>query len=55
MVFAEFEREMTSRRTSLNVYERSKRGLANERLTILGYRRTIRGKAIWFSMKESAK
>ena len=39
MVFAEFEREMTSRRTSLNAYERSKRGLANGGLTILGYQR----------------
>lgn len=39
MVFAEFEREMTSRRTSLNAYERSKRGLANGGLTILGCRR----------------
>jgi DNA invertase Pin-like site-specific DNA recombinase len=39
MVFAEFEREMTSRRTSLNTYERSKWDLANGGLTILGYRR----------------
>jgi DNA invertase Pin-like site-specific DNA recombinase len=39
MVFAEFEREMTFRRNSLNAYERSKRGLANGGLTILGYRR----------------
>jgi len=39
MVFAEFEREMTSRRTSLNAYERSKRGLANGGQTILGYKR----------------
>jgi site-specific DNA recombinase len=39
MVFAEFEREMTSRRTALNAYERSKRGLANGGRTLLGYRR----------------
>ena len=26
MIFAEFEREMTSKRTSQNAYERSKRG-----------------------------
>lgn len=39
MVFAEFERERTSRRTSTNAYERSKRGLANGGQTILGYRR----------------
>jgi DNA invertase Pin-like site-specific DNA recombinase len=39
MIFAEFEREMTSRRTSANAYERSKRGLANGGLTPLGYRR----------------
>lgn len=29
MVFAEFEREMTSQRTSSNAYERIKRGLAS--------------------------
>jgi len=39
IVFAEFEREMISRRTSLNVYEHSKRGLANGGQTILGYKR----------------
>jgi site-specific DNA recombinase len=39
MVFSEFEREMTSRRTALNAYERSKRGLANGGFTVLGYRR----------------
>ena len=39
MIFAEFEREMTSRRTSLNAYERSKRGLANGGIAPLGYRR----------------
>jgi site-specific DNA recombinase len=39
MVFSEFEREMTSRRTALNAYERSKRGLANGGQTLLGYRR----------------
>ena len=39
MIFAEFEREMTSRRTSLNAYERSKRGLANGGQAPLGFRR----------------
>jgi site-specific DNA recombinase len=39
MVFAEFEREMTSRRTSQNAYERAKRGLANGGKVLLGYRR----------------
>jgi hypothetical protein len=39
MIFAEFEREMTSRRTSANAYERSKRGLANGGVAPLGYRR----------------
>ena len=39
MVFAEFEREMTSRRTALNAYERSKRGLANGGAAPPGYRR----------------
>ena len=39
MIFAEFEREMTSRRTSLNAYERSKRGLANGGIAPLGYHR----------------
>ena len=39
MVFSEFEREMTSRRTAINAYERSKRGLANGGQTLLGYRR----------------
>lgn len=33
------KQEMTSRKTSLNAYERSKRGLAKGGLTILGYRR----------------
>ena len=39
MIFAEFEREMTSRRTAINAYERSKRGLANGGVAPLGYRR----------------
>ena len=39
IVFSEFEREMTSRRTSINAYERSKRGLANGGQVLLGYRR----------------
>ena len=39
MVFGEFEREITSQRTSINAYERSKRGLANGGLVPLGYRR----------------
>jgi len=39
MIFAEFEREMTSRRTAANAYERSKRGLANGGAAPLGYRR----------------
>ena len=39
MIFAEFEREMTSQRTSANAYERSKRGLANGGMAPLGYRR----------------
>jgi site-specific DNA recombinase len=39
IVFSEFEREMTSRRTAINAYERSKRGLANGGQTLLGYRR----------------
>ncbi|MCD6412864.1 MAG: recombinase family protein [Elusimicrobia bacterium] len=39
MVFGEFEREMTSQRTSINAYERSKRGLANGGFTPLGYKR----------------
>jgi site-specific DNA recombinase len=44
MVFSEFEREMTSRRTALNAYERSKRGLANGGFTVLGYRRDAQHK-----------
>ncbi len=39
MVFGEFEREMTSQRTSINAYERSKRGLANGGFVPLGYKR----------------
>jgi site-specific DNA recombinase len=39
IVFSEFEREMTSRRTAINAYERSKRGLANGGQVLLGYRR----------------
>ena len=39
MIFAEFEREMTSQRTAANAYERSKRGLANGGVAPLGYRR----------------
>jgi site-specific DNA recombinase len=39
IVFSEFEREMTSRRTAINAYERSKRGLANGGKVLLGYRR----------------
>jgi len=39
MVFGEFEREMTSQRTAINAYERSKRGLANGGLVPLGYNR----------------
>jgi DNA invertase Pin-like site-specific DNA recombinase len=39
IVFSEFEREMTSRRTAINAYERSKRGLANGGQTLMGYRR----------------
>jgi len=39
MVFGEFEREMTSQRTAINAYERSKRGPANGGVVPLGYRR----------------
>jgi site-specific DNA recombinase len=39
MIFAEFEREMTSRRTAINAYERSRRGLANGGIAPLGYKR----------------
>ena len=39
VVFSEFEREMTSPRTAITAYERSKRGLANGGQTLLGYRR----------------
>jgi site-specific DNA recombinase len=39
IVFSEFEREMTSHRTAVNAYERSKRGLANGGQVLLGYRR----------------
>ena len=39
VVFSEFEREMTSHRTAINAYERSKRGLANGGQVLLGYRR----------------
>ena len=39
IVFSEFEREMTSQRTAINAYERSKRGLANGGQVLLGYRR----------------
>ncbi len=39
IVFSEFEREMTSRRTAINAYERSKRGLANGGQVLLGYQR----------------
>jgi site-specific DNA recombinase len=39
IVFSEFEREMTSHRTAINTYERSKRGLANGGQVLLGYRR----------------
>ena len=39
MVFAEFEREMTSRRTAPNADERSKRGLANGGVAPPAYRR----------------
>jgi DNA invertase Pin-like site-specific DNA recombinase len=38
VVFSEFEREMTSPRTAITAYERSKRGLANGGQTLLGYR-----------------
>lgn len=48
MIFAEFEREMTSRRTSINAYERSKRGLANGGLAPLGYRRDKNRKGYLF-------
>lgn len=48
MIFAEFEREMTSRRTSLNAYERSKRGLANGGIAPLGYRRDKNRKGFLF-------
>ena len=44
MIFAEFEREMTSRRTAVNAYERSRRGLANGGVAPLGYRRDKRKK-----------
>ncbi len=54
MVFAEFEREMTSRRTSQNAYERSKRGLANGGVTLLGYKRDKKRKGYLFvDTKES--
>ena len=39
MVFAEFERDMTSDRIKRNAYERSKRGLAYGGFEPLGYRR----------------
>jgi len=44
MIFAEFEREMTSRRTAINAYERSRRGLANGGIAPLGYKRDKRRK-----------
>ncbi len=44
VVFSEFEREMTSRRTALHAYERGKRGLAGGGQTLLGYRRDRRHK-----------
>jgi len=48
MIFAEFEREMTSRRTAINAYERSKRGLANGGAAPLGYRRMKHKKGYLF-------
>ena len=44
MVFSEFERQMTSRRTAIHAYERGKRGLAGGGQTLLGYRRDRRHK-----------
>lgn len=54
MVFAEFEREMTSQRTSSNAYERSKRGLANGGLTPLKYRRNKTKKGYLLIEKKEA-
>jgi site-specific DNA recombinase len=48
MIFAEFEREMTSRRTAINAYERSKRGLANGGAAPLGYKRAKQKKGRLF-------
>ena len=48
IVFSEFEREMTSRRTAINAYERSKRGLANGGQVLLGYRRDKKHKGRLF-------
>ncbi len=54
MVFGEFEREMTSQRTSINAYERSKRGLANGGAAPLGYYRDKKKKGyLLIDKKES--
>ena len=54
MVFGEFEREMTSQRTSINAYERSKRGLASGGFTPLGYYRDKKKKGyLLIDKKES--
>ena len=55
MVFGEFEREMTSQRTSINAYERSKRGLANGGAAPLGYYRDKNKKGyLYIDKKEAA-
>jgi DNA invertase Pin-like site-specific DNA recombinase len=52
MIFAEFEREMTSRRTAINAYERSKRGLANGGVAPLGYKRMKQKKGHLFIVEK---
>ncbi len=55
MVFGEFEREMTSQRTSINAYERSKRGLANGGFVSLGYKRNKIKKGYLYIDKKEAE
>ena len=55
MVFGEFEREITSQRTSINAYERSKRGLANGGLVPLGYNRDKKRKGYLVIDKKEAE
>ena len=55
MVVGEFEREITSQRTSINAYERSKRGLANGGYTPFGYKRDTKNKGYFLVDKKEAK